>query len=124
MTQVVLDRVWLSLASAPATSLRILWDGDRSYAPEQPLEVRRYAGGRFRATSRTGVMRTASIPAVMLPADYAVLETWRGRTLLYRDGLGQRWWAVITAMPWTPMPSGRRYRVALQLSEVTYEEAV
>lgn len=124
MTAITLDRVWLSLAAQPELSVRIVWDGDRNYAPEAPVEVRRYAGGRFRSTTRTGVMRTASIPAVVWPADLALLESWRGRTLLYRDGLGQRWWCVITAMPWQPTANGKRRRVALQLSEVTYSEAV
>lgn len=124
MTAITMDRVWLSLAAHPEQAVRIVWDGDRGYDGELQLEVRRYAGGRLRAITRTGTKRTATIPASVLPADLALLESWRGRTLLYRDGMGQRWWCVITAMPWQPTTNARRRRVALQLAEVTYSEAV
>lgn len=124
MAVLTLQQAWLSLAADPTQALLLKWTGQRSFVPDLPTDVRRYAGGRARAVTRAGRIRTVSIPARVLPAELDTLETWRGATLLYRDGLGSRWWCVITAMPWQPTDSGRRRDVALTLTEVTYTEGV
>jgi len=124
MATLTLQQAWLSLASDPAQVLRLKWSADRSFVPDVPTDVRRYAGGRARAVTRAGRIRTVTIPARVLPAELDQLETWRGSTLLYRDGLGSRWWCVITAMPWKPTDNASRRDVQLQLTEVTYAEGV
>lgn len=124
MVQIAGQQVWLTLAADTTQSVKLLWDGDRQFPDGGDTEVRRYANGRGRAVSREGVLQSVSIPAYVTPEVHATLQSWRGRTLLYRDGLGSRWWCVITGQPWQPTLDGRRRRVDLVLAEVTHSEAV
>lgn len=124
MAVLTLQQAWLSLAADPTQVLLLKWTDVRRFTPDLPTDVRRYAGGRARAVTRSGRIRTVAIPARVLPAELDTLEIWRGATLLYRDGLGDRWWCVITAMPWQPTEDGRRRDVSLTLTEVTYTEGV
>lgn len=124
MALVELQTVWLQDPTNPATALRLLMSGGRNFTDAMTGEVRKMAGGRVRAVTEVGVMRTASLQLSLTPAQYNVLTSWKGRVVLYRDGQGLKVWCVFFATPWAPTDNARRRTVTLELSEVTYSEAV
>lgn len=124
MAQLQLQTVWLLDPTSPATALRLPMHGGRSFDDAMDGEVRVMAGGRLRAVTSVGRLRTAEVPVACWPDQYDVLTSWKGRTVLYRDGMGQKVWCVFFSTPWVPNGDARRRLVTLKLSEVTYSEAV
>ncbi len=81
------------------------------------------AGGRFRAVGTLGVRRTQAFAIRDLSyADILTLEEWIGQTVLVRDNRGRRMFGVYWSVPSTDGMNANYYDVALDVTEVTYEE--
>lgn len=124
MAVINLQTVWLLDPTNPATALRLLMHGGRSFDDGLDGEVRVMAGGRLRAVTAVGRSRTAELPLACTPEQYDVLTSWAGRTVLYRDGQGLKVWCVFFRTPWVPTVNAGKRLVTLKASEVTYSEAV
>lgn len=92
---------------------------------EKEGEVRAYAGGRRRAVSRVGDLRTFKIDIGRATrADVDQLREWTGTTVLVRDPRGRLVWGVYWAVEIEEWRSADVADVTLQVKEVTYSEAV
>lgn len=126
---VQLDRVWLTLVSAPASSLALtMATAGRAFTETLDGEVRQYAGGRRRVfTTIGGDLRSITgLVVAATPAQHVTLRSWRGQMVLYRDGHGVRMFGAYLSTPWVPLLGyGTAVRaVTLEFSELTYSEAV
>lgn len=127
MAEIRLDRVWLLDPADPGTpALAVLMAGTgRSFDSGVRGSVRRYANGTRRSVRQKGRDRGVEVPLHLTPAQHAQVEAWAdGRTLLYRDGLGNGLWCAAFAAPYEPTDDGRGRIVDLRLAEVTHSEAV
>lgn len=95
MATVTLTSLWLHTASDLSDYL-LLGQNAETEVYAQPTEVRRYAGGRLRAVTRTGAGRTLQItlPGVE-PATYESLKERVGVEQMLRDQRGRKLWGVI-----------------------------
>jgi hypothetical protein len=128
VASVTLNRVWLHLASDPSQQLGLPRVGDgREYEDELDGEVRTYAAGRRRLiTTPARVRAVTGLELVVTVAQYAVLNSWVGQIVLYRDGHGVKQYGALLATPWKPLQDNGTARrvVTLELPEVTFSEAV
>jgi hypothetical protein len=121
---ITLDRTWLTPLATPSVSVQMLHPQTKTYTYSVPGEVRRYAGGRLRAVARAGAASGVSLVGSVSPSDLALIRSWVGTTVLFRDGLGTRWWGCFFDAPSVPTPDGKRAMVTLTLQQVTVSEAV
>lgn len=127
MASVTLDRVWLGLwhdGARGAAQLPLLFVGSRSYSRSKPGRIATYANGRRRAITRAGTFRVVELTVSTDAAGLRTIETWQGKTVTYRDGLGTRWWGVYFDVESEPSSDGRRRDVSLTLESVSFTEAV
>lgn len=120
MARIYLASAWITLAKDLTQSVQVLYTGTPSHNSEGQGRIGKYAGGRTRAIRKAGQTRSVTIPGTVSPADLARLESWVGSEVLYRDGLGTRWWGVYWAVPWTASENGRERNISLAIGEVTY----
>ena len=120
---VTLTRCWLSLAATPATSTTFA-SFSRSDVRTTQGSVRMYANGRKRSVSRVGTATALGVTAVNLPpAQVALIDSWRGQVVLFRDIWGRRVFGVFYTVTVTDL-LGSGQDVAFSLSEVDVVEAV
>lgn len=128
MAAVILDRVWLQLASDPAQALQLLMDGNgRDFPDAIQGEIRSYAGGRQRLVTTATRRRGVNLQVGVNPTQYQTLNDWAGQLVLYRDGHGTKLWGAFLETPWKPLLDGlgTAWRsVSLSIAEVSYSEAV
>lgn len=126
MASILLDRVWITLASDTSKSLSILRTDGQSFGDGLNGEIRSYAAGRERLiTTRTRKVGV-QVGLAMKPVDYAVLNDWAGKLILYRDEHGTKMWGAYLGAPWKPLLAfGTDWRqVDLTIGRVTYSEVV
>lgn len=124
MASVTLDRVHLSLADDLTSSVAAFSSG-RSEVLSVPGSVRRMANGRLRVVSRAG--SSSEIGATLRnlsPTQVALLRSWVGRTVLFRDVWGRKVWGAFFSVNVTDYKDRLAQDVELSISEVTYSEAV
>lgn len=127
MTSVTIEDAWFNLASDLTQSITMVLTGE-SDMTSRPVDVRRYANGRTRAFTRSGVKKQLNLAFELADrADMLQLEDWIGQTVLYRDPRGRRLWGVYGAVDEAEIPGvadDGTVNVNLTLTEVTFDEAV
>ena len=124
MAVVTLDRVFLSLA-ADHTSVVPAFSADRSEVLAAPGEIRRMANGRLRTVTRAGSARTLGVTLRLLtPAQVALLRSWPGRTVLFRDVWGRKMYGAFFGLDIKDYADRSGQDATFVLSEVTVSEAV
>lgn len=122
MAHVDLAYTWVTLLST-GQSVKGYTANGRSHQRSGDGETRRLAGGRFRAVGTLGVRRTQSFAIRDLSlTDVEMLESWIGQTVLVRDKRGRRMFGVYWSVPTTDRKDPSYYDVALDVTEVTYQE--
>lgn len=107
MAEITLDQVWIAAYTDLATSYMVDAIGI-SETEVSPGEVRRYAGGVYRAVSGAGSAPVLSMQAVGLArSDYDALKALVGQTVMYRDPLGRKIFGVFFATEGTEEPIGQ-----------------
>ncbi len=126
MASILLERVWLTLASDTSQSLALLTTGDKSFVDAISGEVRSYAAGRERLITTPTRKIGVQVSVAIMPKEYATLNAWAGQVVLYRDENGTRLWSVYLGTPWKSLVTyGTSWRqVDLAIQAVTYSEAV
>jgi hypothetical protein len=125
VASITIDSVLLSLGTDLATHLDLdvydISDDDGVYG-----EVRKYAGGRRRAISEAGQVRSVQITFDVHNdrALVATLRSWAGQRLLYRDAHGRRMWCVFFRAPAKERILANLPEITLTLQEITFDEAV
>ncbi len=100
---------------------------ERSTTSETDGAIRFYAGGRARGITNANLKRTFPLTLEWLDdADLALLDSWRGRLLLLRDGAGRRVFGTFLALAVDDLwpATGILHLVSLVFTELTYDEAV
>lgn len=91
MATLTLGTVWLNLAANPVQFLTLSHATAVQLQPVNPQTDRMYGGGRIRAVSAGAIQEVFAVSvASVSPADLAVLRTWNGRILWYRDDAGNK----------------------------------
>jgi len=92
--------------------------------PEREGEVRRRASGRLQAVTRTGLARSADVELQLVDRDTVEnIVNWQGLPVLFRDPVGNRFWATYFSPDITPYPDGSGLSaVTLTFQEVTIDE--
>lgn len=127
MGQVILGQSWINLASDPSQGFAV-YTSTRSDAASLGAgggKFRMYANGRVRLVLPAGDLR--SLPMTLRnvsDATLTTLDTWRGRTLLFRDRHGRRMWGSFLDRTVTDYPDGSGHDVTLTFTQLTYSEAV
>lgn len=122
MASVTLLYTWVNLLST-GESVKGYTARGRSHQRTGEGETRRMAGGRFRAVGTIGTRRTQGFAIRDLSYDDVLtLEAWIGQTVLIRDVRGRRMFGVYWSVPTTDGMNANYYDVALDVTEVTYEE--
>lgn len=122
MASVELLYTWVNLLST-GESVKGYTALGRSHQRSADGETRRMAGGRFRAIGTLGVRRTQTFAIRDLSyTDVETLEAWVGQTVLIRDNRGRRMFGVYWSVPTTDRKDPNYYDVALDVTEVTYQE--
>lgn len=124
MAAVFLDRVWLTSPSDLSVSVATLADFDDSETTESDGKVMAYANGRRRLITTAATTRTISRTLQALTDDdLALLRSWQGTVVLYRDELGRKCFGALLAVPETPREAGS-HDVKMTLTEIDFSEAV
>lgn len=93
----------------------------------RPVQVRRYANGRVRAITRTGVKKQLSLNFELADrSDYDTLIDWIGQVVLWRDPRGRKVYGVYDVIEGRELPGvdDDVLNVDLTFLEVTVSEAV
>lgn len=87
---------------------------------------RSYAGGRTRIITSSADVRTYPLVIQGLDdAGLALLDSWRGRTVLLRDSAGLRVWGSFLDLTWNDFPGPSViHDVTLVFRAISYSEAV
>jgi hypothetical protein len=129
-----LTRVHITLAGNSATGVRagssgsIGGGGSRLDTRARAGEFRAYANGAVRLVTGTTRQRTHTFALRALPpADLATIHDLAGRTCLFRDSYGARFYCsfLVTdevTIPLTGTATGPLTDVGIQITEVTYTE--
>lgn len=124
MVMVALDRGHLSLAD-DLTQTTSAYTADRSEVLSVPGEIRRMANGRLRVVSRAGSSTTLGVTFRNLsPTQVALLRSWVGRTVLFRDVWGRKLYGAYFSLDVEDYKDRLGQDCKLVLSEVTFSEAV
>lgn len=122
MAHVDLLYTWVNLLST-GQSVKGYTANGRAHQRSAEGETRRMAGGRFRAVGTLGVRRTQTFAIRDLSlSDIETLENWIGETVLVRDKRGRRMFGVYWSVPTQDRKDPNYYDVALEVTEVTYQE--
>ncbi len=122
MAAVSLSPAIIALADDPTQAVASFTAG-RSRALEVPGSVRRMANGRLRTVRRAGSARQVGVTLVSVtPAQVRTLESWAGRTVLYRDSWGVKVYGAFFTVGVVDFTDRTRHDVTLTLSEVSYSE--
>lgn len=124
MATVDMQQPSLLLGSDRTRLLRLLMTDKRTIGDSPVGDVRRYANGSTRLIKRAGRARGVELTVVVDLAGLEELRAFAGELVLYRDGLGTRMWCTFLPFEYEPFPDGQRFTVPLQLSELTFSEAV
>lgn len=123
MASVVLDRVWVHLASdlnSHVTFFSADWSDNRSARGE----VRTYANGRRRVIRRAGTSRQIGFTAkVLTRVQVDTLVSWAGRVVLVRDTKGRKVYCTFFTVDVGDFVDGS-HEVTVAATEVTFSEAV
>ncbi len=112
----------IALADDPSQAIEAFTNG-RSRVLEVPGSVRRMANGRLRTVRRAGSARQVGVTLVSVtPAQVVTLESWAGRTVLYRDSWGCKVFGAYFNVAVVDFTDRKRHNVTLSLSEVTVSE--
>lgn len=122
MASVELGRTWVTLLSTGQSVNG--WTGrGRVHSRKREGEVKRLAGGRFRAVSTLGVRKSQDfVLRDLAEADITLLEEWQGQTVIIRDNRGRRMFGVYWDLNFIDRVDPTYYDVALSVTEVSYEE--
>lgn len=122
MVAIVLDRTFVSLVSTGATVSAYTGRG-RSRNYKQDGAVQAFAGGRFRSISVEGLLGTQTFTMRdVTDADIETLKSWIGETVLVRDNRGRRMFGTYYEVGYSDRMSPGLYDVALNVTEVSYQE--
>ena len=122
MASVELSYTWVNLLST-GESVKGYTARGRSHGRQRDGEVRRLAGGRFRAVGTLGVRRTQNFTLRDISQDdLDQLESWVGQVVIARDNRGRRMFGVFWSVDYQDRMSPDHFDVSLNLTEVTYEE--
>lgn len=125
MAAVTLFAVWLGLGTALDAQIELevssIEDDDGVVG-----DVRTYAGGRRRSVTTAGRTRSVQIKFDVLQnrAQLATLRSWAGKRVLFRDPFGRRMWCVFFRAPASDRVLSDMPEVTLDLTEVSFSEAV
>lgn len=136
--QLVLDRAFINLASDPSqyvvagTAGAVGGGSQRIDTLTQEGEFRQYANYNTRLIQGTGRTRilTPLVLRACTPAQVALLQSWVGQTVLFRDSYGRRIYGAYLAPAITDIPlsglagSTLESDVSITFQEITYVEAV
>lgn len=122
MASVELGRTWVTLLSTGQSVNG--WTGrGRTHNRKREGEVKRLAGGRFRAVSTLGVRKSQDfVLRDLAETDVLLLEEWQGQTVIVRDNRGRRMFGVYWDVNFIDRVDPTYYDVALSVTEVSYEE--
>lgn len=123
MASITLDTVYL--AALPDLSVMLLLDVPEVDDNEEGFgDVRTYANGRRRSINRVGNSRTIALaPDWLTRSEVALLRSWRGKVVLFRDPTGRKVYGVFHALKSSPYILNDMERVSFTLAEVTVSEA-
>lgn len=122
MASVTLRYTWVNLLST-GESVKGYTARGRSHGRARDGEVRRMAGGRFRAVGTLGTRRTQTFAIRDLSqTDCDTLELWAGEPVLIRDKYGRRMFGTYWSVNYTDRMDPTYFDVELNITEVTYEE--
>lgn len=95
MAQVYLSDVWIHLLSDPSQHLRFDIRGAETHEVEAPGEVRRYANGRRRAVTRSGLDENLSLRLDAVTREqWRTLRLWAKQSVMVRDPVGRVFYGV------------------------------
>lgn len=125
MAQISFSGLYLALADDPVGSM--VWFEnvmDPHLTPEAETSLIELAGGRIVSRSRPTMRRqyTATIRTSQMHLA-ATLDAWTGRTVLIRDGLGNKLYGIYRRAPIRWHKGGAKFDWSLTLDEVTFSEA-
>jgi hypothetical protein len=137
MAAVVLDQVWIALASNLAAPITAYSSGFASGSGSQSAgnagvdiragqgEVRMYASGRARNVVAVGTKRSYQMTLRMVSSsDMLTLESWINLTVLFRDRVGRKCFGVFNQIQPYDYKGQLLHDVTLTIVEVTTSEAV
>jgi hypothetical protein len=130
-TTLTFDRSYLALASAPnnyvqcGTSGSIGGGGQRTDVTAIEAGFRNYANFRTRLIigSAQVTVQTLTLRA-LTAAQVALVQSWIGKTVLFRDTYGRRIYGSYTTTTTTNIPLTSLADVSLTLQTVSYTEGV
>lgn len=118
------DKAVLSLADDPSQRVTF-YTTARARTHEVPGGVIRMANGRLRTVRRKGSATQTQVTAVSLtPAEAATLESWAGRTVLFRDGWGFKEYGAFFTVAHQDFTDRDRRNLSITLSTVSVVEVV
>ena len=124
---VTIADTWLTDVANPSVSVHARGPG-RTLTSSTSGEVRFYAGGRRRVITTRNRSRSFDLDLRWLSAaDVALLDSWQGRVLLLRDGLGFRTFGTFLEMSQQTVmyqTRGVSNFVTMTFTALTYSEAV
>lgn len=123
MATVVLDTVWLALASAPGTAVQL---DVTELSDDDPVvgEVRVMASGRLRSVRGAARPASVRVSADVTRAQLATLRSWVGQVVLLRDPFGRKEYGVYYSLPASERVPVDFPSVEFTLQRVTFSEAV
>lgn len=130
-------RAFIGLASDPSTAFAcgtagsVGGGGSRSNETDLEGSFRAYANGVIRLiTGSTKVQVETVVLRALTPIQLALIESWIGKTVLFRDTYGRKIYGAFLSIVQTTIPlSGKAHAttltdVALAIQALTYTEAV
>lgn len=125
MTAVTLTTIVLNAAEDPSDLLVLSRMTKYRRNPAKAGRVQRVAGGAFRSIVQAGTAGSWRITASKIPLDaLAWLEAHAGQVVCVRDDAGRKAFGVYLEVPSEDVAKPRSANVDLEVSEITWSEAV
>jgi hypothetical protein len=123
MSTLELMKLWINLASTGAGLSAPSLGATSSSGLDG--EVRSYAGGRQRFVGKEGIGGSLERTLRQLTlVDIALLESWRGQTVLVRDVRGQHWWGTFRSVGRVAVKGSLKFDATITVELVTHDEGV
>lgn len=127
MASITLTKVWIAESTDLTTQVQ-LDTGPINEEVKLPGQIRRYAGGVYRTITAQGTETSVSFPALaMNRADLDALRSWAGKTVLYRDPLGRKFFGTFLAPKVSERPIGQTgvvWALQLDITRLSFTEEV
>lgn len=123
MASVALDTIWLHDADNEADRIELEWASGLTRNPDEQVDVRRMASGRYRSFQPEPNPTTWQISFDLATArEVEWLDTHRNRHICVRDHRGQKMFGTYAGVPETVLTADGRSALTLTITEVTVSE--